>query len=171
MTFIANIIFDLSIIVAIAAFYSESRGRVRLLVSMLEAHALMIEKLKARKKNKENGLEAKAIVKASVATKTAERAFSLASSANIACMALQRTLSVRPTWVSKQQMLKNEVAQKEVEEVIGGKKMTGDMSDFEWLYPVLNDEERQIVDNAIEHNAKFNEGLSNGTPSFDKAIK
>jgi hypothetical protein len=34
------------------------------------------------------------------------------------------------------------------------------MSDFDFLYTVLGDEERDIVDKAVEHNAKYSESLS-----------
>jgi hypothetical protein len=86
-----------------------------------------------------------------MAEKFSERAFSLASSANLACMAIQRTLQVRPQYVVKNQQIANEVAQKTVMEKVGGSK---DYSGFDWIYPILSDEDRDLLDKALQGSQK-----------------
>jgi hypothetical protein len=89
-------------------------------------------------------------VKVKLAEKLADRAFSLASSANLGLVALSRTLAVRPVYASKKQMVKNELAQKQTEEAIFGVKKPEevDYSQVDWMYAALDDEEREIVDSA-----------------------
>lgn len=102
-------------------------------------------------KELEKKLEAEHI-KIKLAEKMADRAFSLASSANLACMHIQRTLAVRPQFATKKQMMSNELAQKQVQETITGQetKTEVDYSDIDWMYSALDEEERKIVDNARE---------------------
>ena len=99
------------------------------------------------------GLTEQAVRKAAIAEKFAERAFSLASTANLTCMYLQKSLATRPPFVSHQKQLQNEVIQAEVQKAVGG--TTQDMAGFDWLYPVLSEEERDIVDKALDHSAKY----------------
>lgn len=94
-------------------------------------------------------------VKAKVSEKLSERAFSLASSANLAIMALQRTLQTRPQYATKKQQIQNEVAQQDVMETVGG---TTDYSGFDWMYPILDDEERELIDNARALKEKYANG-------------
>lgn len=84
---------------------------------------------------------------AKLAEKFAERAFSLASTANLGVVALQKSLQV-PRIMNKNQANRNQLAKKQVDELFesgGG---------FEWLRPVLSDEENELIDQAIEYSEK-----------------
>ena len=91
-------------------------------------------------------------IKVKVSEKLSDRAFSLASSANLGLMAVQRTLVVRPAYASKKQMIKNELAQQQVTEAIVGIKKPEDIdySEVDWMYAALDDDERELVDRARE---------------------
>ena len=95
-------------------------------------------------------------IKAKVSQVLAERAFNMASSSNVALMHLQRTLQVRPAYVPRKKQVENEGIQEDVMESLGG---SSSYEGFDWLYPILNDEEREIVDNARDFNAKYKEPL------------
>ena len=88
---------------------------------------------------------------AAQAKSLAERAFNMASSSNIAIMHLQRLLQGRPP-ATATQLADNEIAKKEVMEDLGG---TSDYAGFDWLYPILSDEEREVLDKVIEEKAKM----------------
>lgn len=82
-----------------------------------------------------------------IAEKTADRAFSMASSANLGVVALQQALRV-PRLMTKQQGLQNKTAKSAVNELFGGEL---DPAKFDWLYPALNEEERDVIDKARDH--------------------
>ena len=150
MIFTLNILIDLCLIAAVYSLSKRKRVWTQRFTRTFDCSREVRGKLD------------KALVQVKMAERFSERAFSLASSANLACMALQRTLQVRP-YASKQQRLANEIAQKEVKEAIGGPQSGDslpDYSGFDWLYPVLSDEERDIVDKAIELSAKYKDGIS-----------
>lgn len=102
------------------------------------------------------GILDKTTITAKVSKSIGERAFNLASSANLAVMSVQRTLQVRPAYISRKKQIENEVAQENVMEAVGG---TDDYSGFDWLYPCLSDEERELIDNARDHSTKYKEQL------------
>jgi hypothetical protein len=145
-------IFTLSILINLALIFAVWRLSLRRAATYVQKFWYVDKKQCAK-------IE-KALLKASISEKFAERAFNLASTANLTCMHLSRTLATRPAWVTKHQMLKNEIAQNAIKEAIGGPTGEKDMSDFDFLYTVLGDEERDIVDKAVEHNAKYSESLS-----------
>jgi len=83
----------------------------------------------------------KALITAKIAEKTAERAFSLASSANVGVGVLSRALATRPKWISRDQTIRDEVAKKQLGELFGE-----DQS--EWIKPLLDDDEIALFDEA-----------------------
>lgn len=114
-----------------------------------------LRKYETRIEKRITGVINKTTLKAKTAEVLADRSFNMASSANLAIMALQRTLTVRPTFVPKKKQLENEVAQKEVMTAIGG---TPDYSGFDWLRPILGPDELDIIDKAMEHAERFQNG-------------
>lgn len=84
---------------------------------------------------------------AKVAEKFAERAFNLASTANIGIVALQKAMHV-PRIMNKEQVQKNQLANKRVDELFQSGQ------GFDWLRPILNDEEQELLDRAIENSEK-----------------
>lgn len=90
-----------------------------------------------------------AIRKAAIAEKMAERAFNMASSANVGIVILQKSLAV-PRPLSRQQGLQNKLAKEGVD------KLFTTASSFDWLTPLLSDEELEIIEKAKELNEKYN---------------
>lgn len=86
-------------------------------------------------------------VSAKIAEKMADRAFNMASSANIGVVALQKALAT-PRLMSKPQVVQNLLAKKGVDEVLG------EGSGFDWLRPILSDEDLEILDQALDLKAK-----------------
>lgn len=86
---------------------------------------------------------------AKMAEKTADRAFNLASSANLGVIALQKSLAV-PRIMTKTQATQNRLAKQTVDELF----TTGDKFDF--LRPILSDEELNVLD-ALEADETKNE--------------
>ena len=119
-----------------------SRHRVQMLSSFNEFCVTLEDRIYTKIKAERE----QAHIKVAIASKFAERAFSMASTANVACMALQRSLQVRKVYTPKPQLIANEIAQKEVSKAVGG---SVDYSNIDWLYPTLSEDERDIVDNAI----------------------
>lgn len=100
----------------------------------------------------QKGLKDGANLDSRVALKFAERAFSLASSANLAIMHLQKLLQNRPKPFRKEDVQQNSFTQDQVMKTLGGSK---DYDGFDWLYPILTEEQREILDTAIEHTSKY----------------
>ena len=94
----------------------------------------------------------KALIRGAIAEKFAERAFSLASSANIGVVALQKTLQTRPRVPSRENLLRNELAKREVDSLF---QPSGS---FDWLRPILSDEENDLLDQVEEHQKKHGNG-------------
>lgn len=91
-------------------------------------------------------------IRAVIAEKMAERAFNMASTANLGVVALQKSLAV-PRLMSKKQLNQNELAKDQVNGLFSNQV---DGSGFDWLRPILSDKENDILDKVSEHNAKFN---------------
>jgi len=86
-------------------------------------------------------------VSAKIAEKFAERAFNMASSANIGIVALQKSLAT-PRIMTAQQSIQNQLAKKEVDKIFttdGG---------FDFLRPILSDEENDILDSIEQQKLK-----------------
>lgn len=86
-------------------------------------------------------------ISAKIAEKMADRAFNMASSANLGVIALQKSLA-RPMFMTKQQGLQNEMARKKVDDLF----LSGDK--FDYLRPLLSDEENELVDKVLDERAK-----------------
>lgn len=87
----------------------------------------------------------KMYISAKIAEKMAERAFNLASTANLGVVALQKSL-VLPKLATKQQLQSNQLAKDNVD------KLFSSGGTFDWLRPILSDEELDILDKAQETN-------------------
>lgn len=90
-------------------------------------------------------------IQSKLAEKMADRAFNMASSANIGIVSLQKALVV-PRLMTKQQTQQNQVASKGVEKIFssGG--------NFDWLRPILSDDELEILDKAEEEKNRQENG-------------
>jgi hypothetical protein len=71
----------------------------------------------------------------------ADRAFNMASTANLGVVALQKSLA-RPQLVTRQKLTENQLANKEVD------KLFTTEGSFDWLRPLMSDEENEILDEA-----------------------
>lgn len=90
------------------------------------------------------GKAEQALIKAKIAELFAERAFNMASTANLGVIALQKTLHI-PKIVDRQQTLKNKYAKAEVD------KLFTTNGGFEFLKPILDDDELELLEE-IEKN-------------------
>lgn len=86
-------------------------------------------------------------IKAAIAEKMADRAFNMASSANLGVVALQKALAV-PRLMTKAQVQQNQLAKKGVD------KLFTTSGNFDWLKPVLSDEELDLLEAAERTQAK-----------------
>ena len=86
-------------------------------------------------------------ISAKIAEKTADRAFNMASSANLGVIALQKSLAT-PRLLTKTQATRNGLAKKEVDELFSNN------GPLDWLYPVASDEEREVLDKIREEKDK-----------------
>lgn len=100
--------------------------------------------------NQAEGLNKKTAFDARLAEKFADRAMSLASGANIATIALQRAIFSGRRMPSKEQIERDRLARKKVKDILGG-------SEWEYLKPLLNEEELDVLEKAMEHQVKFND--------------
>jgi hypothetical protein len=137
MIFILNILINLLLILSV--FLLTKRRRINR--EVVEIH----------KEDKAlRGKLDKMYIKVALAEKIADRAFNMASSANLGVMALQKSLAT-PKYISKVQSERNGLAKKEVDALFS------DKGNFDWLRPILSDEELDILDNAerAEQKAKL----------------
>lgn len=96
-----------------------------------------------------SGLLAKEHIQTRIATKLAERAFNLASTANVGNAILAKTLQSRPRLKTKEQLLKNDLAQKKLDDLLGG-------DEYDFLRSVMSDEENDLLDQVKQHTTKHN---------------
>lgn len=104
------------------------------------------EKVDRYGKKASDKLEGKAnqvVFHAKLAEKMADRAFNMASSANVGIAILQKALAT-PRLMTKQQGLQNEVAKNGVD------KLFSRGGSFDYLRPILSDEENDLLDQAEE---------------------
>lgn len=94
-----------------------------------------------------DGRLTKMYIAAKVAEKTAERAFNMASSATLSCIAIQKSLQT-PKIMTKKQLEKNLLAKTQVDKILGDDDM------FTWLRPVLGEEENEVLDQVLEEKRK-----------------
>ena len=91
------------------------------------------------------------VLTAKLAEKMADRAFNMASSANLGVIALQKSLA-QPRLMTKHQTVRNELAKNEVD------KLFTTEGSFDFLRPILSDEENDLLDEMEKHNAKNGNG-------------
>lgn len=122
------------------AFYSHIQDlyKIATLASHMDESLLDAQKELTQAIDSLRGEAAKVSIKASIAEKYADRANTLASSANIGVAILQRGFQVKKIPNTPAQDLKNKHV---LSELI---KKDADM--FEWLGPVLTEEERKIAE-------------------------
>lgn len=104
-----------------------------------------------RRIEKTKGQVAKSHISAKIAEKTADRAFTLASSANLGVVALQKTLQT-PRLVNKEQAQRNQLAKNDID-----KLFSTENGNLDWLKPILSDEDLEIVEKAEEYARKMKE--------------
>lgn len=126
---------------------------------IMEDYERRCDKLVKNSEKKIHGLIEQARIKGKVSEKLAERAFTLSNNTALAIMHLQKTLAVRPPYTPRKKQVENEKIQSDINKVLGG---SPNYSDYDMLYTILGDEERELVDKAQEHAAKYN---MNGTES------
>lgn len=86
-------------------------------------------------------------IKAKLAEKTADRAFNMASSANLATVALAKALQA-PRIMTKAQGQRNEIAKKQIDALFSGE----DIMDF--LKPIASEEELLAIETIQENKRK-----------------
>lgn len=124
-------------------FFSKKSSEVAITYFSLQREIVLLRKsLKGL-----SGKVDKVMLDAKLATKMAERAFTLASSANIASAILQKNLNGRIRTVSPQQATKDELAKKQLKELFGKDEM-------EFLKPILTDEEIELYEEAKRQTEK-----------------
>lgn len=100
---------------------------------------------------KKLGEHESAIRKAAIAEKFAERAFTMASTANLGVIALQKSLAT-PKLLTKQQVQRNQLAKNEVD------KLFTTEGEYDFLRTILSDEDNEVLDRLEEHKLKTQNG-------------
>lgn len=113
-------------------------------LAALEAYEKKLGSLNSHFTKRLSGITNKVIIDSKVATKVADRAFNLASAANLGVVALQKTLAT-PRLMTKQQSRLNQLAKKSVDELFITEGA------YDWMRPALSDEDLEILDE-IEKN-------------------
>jgi hypothetical protein len=151
MIYIANILISLCLIIALWKIrriekqfvakrdLQEQKGRI---LVQAKAEATNVSK-------KLQGVISDAVIKSALAEKMADRAFNMASTANLGVVALQKSLAL-PKIMTKQQAQQNQLAKEGVDKLFSG------VGGFDWLRPLLSEEELDILDKAEQHKEKFN---------------
>lgn len=133
-------------------YFWKTRIILKLIKEQVEISKILFQMVEEQKERIDNvnkrianlaGQVNKAIIKCGVASKTADRAFSLGSSSNVAIGILQRTLLSTPKIVTKQQILKDEVAKDKLADLFG-------KDEYEFLRPLLSDEENDALNDMQE---------------------
>jgi hypothetical protein len=104
-------------------------------------HLHFSESMDRRDLNRAIGLAQKAILQSRIAEKMAERAFTLSSSANVATSILSKSLGTRPKFISKEQLVKDEVVKEQLADLFG-------KDEAEYLKPLLDDDEVELLEQA-----------------------
>ncbi len=138
-----NILIDLCLIFAL---WRLSRRGVRLVFPATEIREHYLSR-------EERGLIEKAVRRGAIAEKFAERAFSMASSASLGVIALQKALLV-PRPLTKPQATANRLAKKEVDSLFSNE------GGWEFMKPYLDDNDLEVVERLEEEKRK----AMNGNP-------
>jgi hypothetical protein len=95
------------------------------------------------------GLISKLTIQSKIATKTADRAFNLASSANIGNAIIAKTLQSRPRTPTRENLLENDLVKKKIEDQFNN---GGDF--FDYLRPTLSNDEIEALETIQERAAR-----------------
>lgn len=143
---------ELILTLAIFLLYLTLRAESRKTEKKVELFLFHWErKLWKRYKKALSGIAAQARIEGKVAEKIAYRAFNMASTANLGIIALQKTLP-KVRIHTKQEKEQMEAVRAEIDKLFGADEPN------DWLYPVLSEEERDVLEKAVEHNKKFPNG-------------
>ena len=151
MIYIANILISGVLLIALWRIRQLER-RVALKRDIEEHKARTLIAVKSEISNLSKSLNGKIsdiVIKSTLAEKMADRAFNMASTANLGVVALQKSLAV-PKIMTKQQTQQNQLAKDGVDKLFSG------VGGFDWLRPLLSEEELDILDKAEQHKEKFN---------------
>lgn len=99
------------------------------------------------KNKKLDGKLDKYFISAKIAEKFAERAFNMASAANLGVVALQKAMQ-QPRLATKQQLERNQLAKNSID------KLFTTEGNFDFLRPILSDEENDLLDEMEKHKLK-----------------
>lgn len=99
------------------------------------------------------GRRTKMYISAKIAEKFAERAFTMASTANLGVIALQKTLQT-PRFMHKEQSQRNQLAKNEIEELYNGTDSNGSHDYLSSVPEFLTKDEQQIFDIIEEQRMK-----------------
>lgn len=100
------------------------------------------------------GIINKAHIDSRIATKMAERAFNLASSANLGVVALQKALAT-PKLITREASKLNQLAKNSVDELFTTQ------GEYDWLKPLLSDQDLELLE---EIESKKVKDAMKGTP-------
>jgi len=122
--------------------------RVALLAAIEDISFLsdQIEVIKGDVTHKTNKTEGQLLgtkIESLVAKKLSERAFALASQSQTTIAGIASLLQRRPPPLTKEELAKNEVIQQRIREAFGEEQ-------FEYIKPLMSDEELQLLDEVIE---------------------
>lgn len=158
MIFTLNILIDICLIFAvwktfkrcdksIDYHYRSLKSLKGVLRSYVESVTYAERDYKRKLKNMTNGFLGKYLIKTKLAEKTADRAFNMASSANLATVALAKALQA-PRIMTKEQGQRNEIAKKQIDALFSGE----DIMDF--LKPIASEEELLAIETIQENKRK-----------------
>lgn len=149
MIFTLSILINLCLIVAVYLIHRDFDDRSFLDNEFKEHLRKWVKEQKPPRVDysKINGKLEQVYRKASIAEKMGERAFNMASSANLGVIALQKSLVV-PRLLTKKQGTQNALAKKGVDDLFS----TSDS--FDYLMPILSDEQIELIEKAQEFKRK-----------------
>ena len=113
---------------------SAERARIMRLIGMAEKRCMRAER-------RFMGEFDSHYIKLKLAEKLADRAFSMASSANVALVAISKAVAIKPPRFSRKEMSADQVLARKVQAITGAEL-------GEWLAPVLSSEELDILEQA-----------------------
>jgi hypothetical protein len=137
MILVLNTLIELCLIVAVFLLSKRKRNEIH-------RHEHRVDASKHIK-----GIAESSLIQSKIAEKFAERAFNLASSANLGVVALQKSLA-QPRLLTKTQLNQNAVAKNDID------KLFTTQGGMDWLRPILSDEELEILDEAERAKERHN---------------
>lgn len=100
-----------------------------------------------RESQKVSGKLERALQQSSISEKFAQRAFGMASQANVTMASIANLLQRRPAPLSNKDLAKNEEIQRKLQNVFGE-------SEFEFIKPLLSDDELELLDDILEKRSR-----------------